>query len=114
MPTACTLDALEITAARPGDPRSNYFATPAIGFARMLTEDEMVTQLFPSLEDEDWIDKSRLHLQANLVPMPIDKKGSTLEGVLNHGRTDRMINCKHCLDEELFERKYQMRNFCFD
>ena len=26
MPTACTLDSLEITAARPGDPRSNYFA----------------------------------------------------------------------------------------
>ena len=26
MPTACTLDSLEITAARPEDPRSNYFA----------------------------------------------------------------------------------------
>ena len=56
MPTACTLDPLEITAARPGDPGSNYFATPAIRFARMLTEDEMVTQLFPSFEDEDGTD----------------------------------------------------------
>ena len=85
MPTACTLDLLEITAARPGDPRSNYFATFAICFVRMITEDEMVTQLFTSLEDEDWIEKSRLHLQANLVSMPIDKKGSALERVLNRG-----------------------------
>ena len=95
MPTACTLDSLEITAARPGDPRSKYFATLAICFARMITEDEMVTQLFPSLEDEDWKDKSRLHHQANLVPMLIDKKGSALESVLNRGQTDRTINCKH-------------------
>ena len=67
----------------------------------MLTEDEMVTQLLPSLEDEEGKDESRVQLQASYVPMPIDKKGSTLEEVLNHGRTDRMINCKHC-----FTRKF--------
>jgi hypothetical protein len=53
MPTACTLDALEITTARPGDPPDRYFAVIAIRFARMITEDRMVTQLLPSLEDED-------------------------------------------------------------
>ena len=95
MPTACTLDSLEITAARPGDPRSKYFAVTAISFARMLTEDEMVTQLLPSLEDEDWTNESRIHLRADLVPMPIDEKGSALESVLNRGQTDRTINCKH-------------------
>ena len=83
MPTACTLDSLEITAARPGDPFDRYFAAVATSFARLITEDKMVTQLFPSLEDEDWKDGSRLHLQANLVPMPIDLKGSALERMLN-------------------------------
>ena len=53
MPTACTLDELEITAARPGDPPDRYFAVRATSFARMVTEDELVTQLLPSLEDED-------------------------------------------------------------
>jgi hypothetical protein len=51
------------------------------------------------------MDERRRHLQASLVPMPIDKKGSALDGVLNHGRTDRMINCKHCIDEELLDEE---------
>ena len=49
----------------------------------MLTEDEMVTQLLPSLEDEEGKDDSGVQLQASYVPMPIDKKGSTLLPELN-------------------------------
>ena len=45
MPTACTLDALEITAVRPGDPRSKYFAGTAMKFAKRAVFDEVKVKL---------------------------------------------------------------------
>ena len=49
MPTACTLDPLEITAARPGDPKNNYFATRRLysrcGESKIAVFDEVKDKL---------------------------------------------------------------------
>ena len=87
MPTACTLDALEITAARPGDPRSKYFAELRLrsrceelfrrmtaGRRRRITADNLVKELTMAADQEQ--------LQVDLGPMPIEEKSSTLREVL--------------------------------
>ena len=62
----------------------------AAGSTEVRTADSLVKKL--SIADHQ-------QRQVDLFPMPIDKKGSTLEGVLNRGRFDRKISYKHCYDE---------------